>query len=135
MKNIFGKMKDGAQEAARLAQQTVETTKLKPQIHGLERDVDRLYLTIGRQVFTHAERSNTVGDLQDYQSAIQEIRRHIGEIAELERKIRDIRNEKECACGKALALDVKFCPACGASFDPPITVNSDIVPAEDGKPH
>ncbi|WP_052339501.1 zinc ribbon domain-containing protein [Gorillibacterium massiliense] len=128
MKNFFDKMKDGAQEAARLAQQTVETTKLKTQIYGLEKDVDRLYLTIGRQVYRSFEQHGTPYDDQEFISVFQEIHKLLGEIDELERKIREIRNEKECACGKALPVDAKFCPNCGASFAPPRSVDADVIP-------
>ncbi|MFH5182047.1 zinc ribbon domain-containing protein [Paenibacillus sp. TAB 01] len=115
--SFFDKMKQGASDAAKKAQQTVEITKLKTQISLKEREIEKSYAYIGEAVF-HSYRNGdwkmAGKDIEGYCLHITGLRR---DISVLEAKIKAVKNEKECSCGKIVPLEVKYCPACGLPFD------------------
>ncbi|WNR42085.1 zinc ribbon domain-containing protein [Paenibacillus roseipurpureus] len=114
--SFFDKVKQGASEAAKKAQQTVEITKFKTQISLKEREIDKIYKLIGESVFASHQSGNmdqVASHVADYCTGITVIQL---EISDLEQKIAEIRNEKECVCGKVVATDTKFCSSCGHHF-------------------
>jgi hypothetical protein len=130
MKNFFDKMKEGAAEAAKMAQHTVEVTKLKAQIYAKEKEMDGIFLAIGRQVYTALENHELTLEESYIRSACGEIRKIKEEIQVLERKILEIKNEKECVCGKTVPASARHCPFCGTPFDDPHPVDAIIIPEE-----
>lgn len=115
--SFFDKMKQGASDVAKKAQQTVEITKLKTQISLKEREIEKTCTYIGEAVF----RSYANGDWklagQDIDSYCEHITGLRRDIRAIEAKVKAVRNEKECSCGKIVPLEVKFCPTCGHAFD------------------
>lgn len=115
--SFFGKVKQGASEAAKKAQQTVEITRLKTQISSKEKEIEKNYSLIGEAVYN----AFVAGDLSQSENNVTEFCRGIfslkQEITVLELKIIEVRNEKECVCGKVVLADTKFCPGCGHKFD------------------
>ena len=114
--SFFDKVKQGASDAAKKAQQTVEITKLKAQISGKEKDIEKLCLQIGEAVY----RGHQAGDISSTEQEVLDCCREAdelhGEIKVLEERIKVTRNEKTCTCGKVVALDARFCPDCGAGL-------------------
>ncbi|QHT59897.1 zinc ribbon domain-containing protein [Paenibacillus lycopersici] len=121
--SFFDKVKQGASDAAKKAQQTVEITKLKAQISGKEKEIERLCAQIGAAVY----RGHQAGDIASTEQEVMECCHQADElhteIKVLEERIKLTRNEKTCTCGRVVTLDTRFCPDCGASL------------AEEPKPH
>lgn len=119
--SFFDKVKQGASDAAKKAQQTVEITKLKAQISGKEKEIDKLYTAIGAAVYRgHQEKDFAITE-QEVANACLQVDELNVEIGLIEERIKAIRFEKTCTCGKVVALDAKFCPDCGSSLaeEPP----------------
>lgn len=114
--SFFDKVKQGASDAAKKAQQTVEITKLKAQISGKEKDIERLHEKIGVAIYRSHQAGNIAAseaEVQDYCRQADELN---AEIRLLEERIKVTRNEKTCTCGKVVSLDTRFCPECGSHF-------------------
>jgi membrane protease subunit (stomatin/prohibitin family) len=112
--SFFDKMKQGASEAAKKAQQTVETTKLRVQISSKEKELEKAYKQIGEAVY----QAYTSGNWK--QAEVVTYCEHIGilyqDIQSIEMKIKHAKQVKECRCGTMVASNVKFCPGCGFAF-------------------
>jgi rRNA maturation endonuclease Nob1 len=117
---FLDKLKEGATKAADKAKETVEVTRLNTQISGKKRDIERSYAKIGETVF----QAYADGDLSAAEPEIQTLSQDIigwqKEIAALEQKIKEVKNEKDCVCGKVVPLDAKFCQGCGHKFEEPV---------------
>ncbi|UKS29287.1 hypothetical protein LOZ80_10255 [Paenibacillus sp. HWE-109] len=115
--SFFDKVKQGASDAAKKAQQTVEITKLKTQISAKEKEIERTYHLIGESVYA----AYVAGDAAQSEERRADLCVGIDvikqEISLLEHKISEVRNEKECVCGKVVATDTKFCSTCGHKFE------------------
>jgi len=124
---IFDKLKDGATKAADLAKDSVEIAKINSQISSKRKEIEKSYLLIGKEVYG----AYTNKQLDTLESLVKEqsnlIRVLEEEVEQLEYKIREIKDEKECVCGKVVSMDTKFCPSCGHQFEEMIKV----VPVEE----
>lgn len=114
--SFMDKVKSGFSEAGSKAKIVVEVNKLKLQNSNKQKEIEKLYQSIGRLFFL-----NAVGTLEevaesDYQSDVAEIVRLENEIEENKKQIKTIANEKDCFCGKSSPLDARFCPSCGHTF-------------------
>ncbi|MBM7567292.1 zinc ribbon domain-containing protein [Paenibacillus sacheonensis] len=114
--SFFDKVKQGASDAAKKAQQTVEITKLKAQISGKEKDIEKLCVQIGTAVYRGHQAGNIAANEQEVIDCCRQADELQAEIRMLEERIKMTRNEKTCTCGKVVALDAKFCPDCGAAL-------------------
>jgi len=128
-KKITDTVSKGVSTATEKAQQTVEITKLNSQISGKRKDIDKLFATIGESVyegFLAQDLSLTQSKVLPLCEQITEIR---GEIASLDARIKEIRNEKDCECGNRVPYDTRFCPSCGHPFpipEPPVVEKEPI---------
>lgn len=114
--SFLNKVKSGISEAGSKAKTMVEVGKVKMQIGSKEKEIEKNYRDIGRIVFLTANDREPDGGKTDYQSNIQEILKLETEVQELIKQIKTLTNEKDCVCGKAVAIDARFCPACGHTF-------------------
>jgi rubrerythrin len=114
---IFGKIKEGASKAADLAKETVEVTRLNGQISGKKKDIEKNHYRIGELAYHAYLDADLTTAEEDIVLICKEIENSLAEIHQLELKILEAKNEKLCACGKLLAIDIKFCPACGHKFE------------------
>ncbi|AZS13704.1 zinc ribbon domain-containing protein [Paenibacillus lutimineralis] len=114
---IFDKLKDGAAKAADLAKDSVEIAKINSQISSKRKEIEKSYLLIGKEVYE----AYTKKQLDTLESLVQEQSNLIHgleeEVEQLEYKIREIKDEKECVCGRVVPMDTKFCPSCGHQFE------------------
>ncbi|WP_186445888.1 zinc ribbon domain-containing protein [Paenibacillus cremeus] len=118
--SFFDKMKQGASEAAKKAQQTVEISKLRLQVAAKEKDIEKEYTLIGEAIYKGYAAGDWKKQEQDVSAHCGQIDQLKADIQALELKVQEAKNEKICRCGKVLAREVKFCPACGNRFaDPP----------------
>ncbi|MCM3749177.1 zinc ribbon domain-containing protein [Paenibacillus pasadenensis] len=115
--SIFDKMKQGAAEAAKAAQQTVESARLKSQIALRQRDISRYKKEIGEAVFTAYRKDNIAGAQDAAFRLCQQIVAAEGQIAQLEQRIRAVKSLKTCsACGREADYEARYCPDCGEGF-------------------
>jgi len=114
--SFFDRVKQGASEAAKKAQQTVEITKLKSQISSKEKEMDKIQLKIGKavyQAFTTGDLAQSEAEVMDYCEELVLLEQ---DIAAIDDKIKNMKSEKACTCGKVVPIDLKFCPDCGKRF-------------------
>jgi hypothetical protein len=120
----------GVSTATEKAQQTVEITRLNAQISGKRKEIDKLFANIGAHVYE----AYLAHDLSKAEAKVipgcEEITAIRGEIVALENRIKTIRNEKECVCGKLVPYDTRYCPACGHPFPEPEVVQESPVQAD-----
>jgi len=118
----------GVTTATEKAQQTVEITRLHTQISGKRKEVDKLLHGIGEIVF-ESYQTNDRSELEEkIKSACEEIVAVQAEIESLEDRILQLRNEKECECGKKLPFDTRYCPSCGHAFPEPEVATDPLIP-------
>jgi RNA polymerase subunit RPABC4/transcription elongation factor Spt4 len=133
LKKLTETVSKGVSTATEKAQQTVEITKLHTQISGKRKDIERRFAQIGEAVFEaylKKDLSLAEGMVIPECEAIAGIRK---EIAGLEDRIRELRNEKECECGQTVPYDTKFCPSCGRKFPEPVPVPVEVLPQEENE--
>ena len=114
--SFLDKIKQSASDAAKKAQQTVEITKLKSQISGKEKDREKLFYQIGTALYRSHQAGNVAESEQEVMGCCQQLDELQSDIQMIEERIRMIRFEKTCTCGKVVALDTKFCPDCGTQL-------------------
>ncbi|MCQ6558914.1 zinc ribbon domain-containing protein [Paenibacillus mendelii] len=114
--SFFDKVKQGASDAAKKAQQTVEITKLKSQISGKEKDMEQLFHNIGASVYRAHQAGGSDESEEEVAGFLRQLDEMQTEIDLLEERIKNIRYEKSCSCGKVVPLDARFCPDCGAQL-------------------
>lgn len=130
LKKLTETVSKGVSTATEKAQQTVEITKLHTHISGKRKEIERRYARIGEAVYEaylKKDLSLAEGLVIPECDEISGIRK---EIAGLEERIRELRNEKECECGQEVPYDTKFCPSCGRKFPEPVPVQVEVVPSE-----
>ena len=75
----------------------IERTKITAQISGEQKEIDKLY--------SDAE----------FAPIIHDIDAHTNQVTTYKRTLADVRKMKICeSCGSVIAMDVAFCPKCGA---------------------
>jgi hypothetical protein len=113
---FFNKLKEGAGKAADLAKETVEVTRLNTQISSKKREIEKSHSRIG-ELISSAFQMNDLSVAEGQVTTIcQEIVTLQHDILLLELKIKEVKNEKICVCGKTIAFNAKFCPSCGYKF-------------------
>ncbi|MDF2925782.1 MAG: hypothetical protein K0R57_4696 [Paenibacillaceae bacterium] len=115
--SFFKKVQEGAAKAAEKAKETVEVNRLSAQIHSKKREIDKLHQTIGESIY----QSYLANDFANAESAVISMCEQIAElqkeIAAVELKIKEVKNEKDCICGRIVPLETKFCSFCGHKFE------------------
>jgi hypothetical protein len=126
-KKLTETVSKGVSTATEKAQQTVEITRLNSQISSKRKEIDKIFTSIGASVYE----AYLEHDLSNAESKVipgcEEITDIRGEIAVLDGRIKTIRNEKECVCGKRVHYDTRFCPSCGHPFPEPEVVEESPV--------
>lgn len=114
---FLDKLKEGASKAADMAKETVEVTRLNAQISSKKREMEKKTNQIGEVTLT-AFLNNSLDSIEhgvkDLCLDMESLRK---DVDQLDIKIREVRNEKDCPCGKTLSLQTKFCSACGHNFE------------------
>ncbi|MGF7047404.1 RNA polymerase subunit RPABC4/transcription elongation factor Spt4 [Paenibacillus sp. DS2015] len=116
MSQFFYKFKQGVSDVGKKAHHTVEAATLKMQLTAKEREIEKNYTDIGRVIYSSMKRKESTiptVSLQKYQQAIMQLEH---EIEQMQRKLQNSQNLKECGCGKMLPTDATYCPFCGQQF-------------------
>jgi Zn finger protein HypA/HybF involved in hydrogenase expression len=116
--SFMDKIKNSVSKTADKAQQLVEINRLNSQISSARKEIERIYNQIGQSVYEAFSKDDLSLAEQDIVKFSQEIVKLTVSISDLEKKIRDTRNEKDCPkCQTVSPLDTKFCPKCGLNYD------------------
>jgi predicted Zn-ribbon and HTH transcriptional regulator len=114
--SFLDKFKKGVTEAGAKAINTVETNRLKATISKNNGQINMLYTEMGKKIFN--EYHNQPSPLFELiENEIKQVQTLFAENKQLEIDIKTIWNTKDCTCGKSVALDAKFCSACGHRFN------------------
>ncbi len=118
MSNGFlDKLKQGATEASKKAQVTIEINKIRSQIQGHEQTIQTSLYEIGKLVYSSFEHDNFAENESEIFSSCRDISSIKKDILMLEYKIKELRDEKECpTCASICTSETKFCSNCGHSF-------------------
>ncbi|PAD80232.1 MULTISPECIES: zinc ribbon domain-containing protein [Paenibacillus] len=123
--SFFDKFKAGVSEAGNKAKILVEVNKLKLQNSSKRSEIDGQLLEIGKIVYASAESGAWPPDRQSFEACMRRIQELKFEMEQNELQIANLSDEKLCrACGKSSAMNARFCPHCGATFEV-IQVNPD----------
>ncbi|WP_103106585.1 zinc ribbon domain-containing protein [Brevibacillus reuszeri] len=134
--SFLDKLKQGVTDAGQKAKTVVEINRLKLQAQDLQKQVEEKQAKIGEVVFERFSRNQAVTATPEIEGYCEEIVTIQGEIKQLHIKIKELNNEKECACGKIVALETKFCPTCGHQFSMPpeiIDISAVVPPLHETK--
>jgi len=118
-RKITESVSKGVSTATEKAQQTVEITRLHAQISGKRKEAEKLLQSIGETVFEGYQAKDLSQMEAKVSPACEQIVAIQEEIDALEDRILQLRNEKECECGKKVPSDTRFCPDCGHAFPEP----------------
>lgn len=114
---FFDKLKEGASKAADKAKDSVEVVRINSQIAAKRKEIEKCYMQIGEVVFRAYVANELTSIDQSIVSTSDMILSLQRDIVELEEKIKIIREEKDCVCGKLVPLESRFCPSCGHKFE------------------
>jgi RNA polymerase subunit RPABC4/transcription elongation factor Spt4/uncharacterized coiled-coil protein SlyX len=115
--SLFQKLKEGATKAADKAQQTVEITRLNNQISQKWKEIDRNLFRLGQALYEAHKSGDPSAADPEIERILQENAAIEDEIFSMEARIKRMRNEKLCSCGKIAPQDANFCPNCGKKFE------------------
>jgi len=105
---------DAAHKVAQKSGEAVEYGKIKYAIYDIQNDVNKIFTSIGQEVYESYKNNSECGDVSKSCETIDAKKEEIGE---LEAKLFDLKNNKKCHdCGKITKKEDAFCPACGANF-------------------
>ncbi|ANE45263.1 hypothetical protein SY83_01750 [Paenibacillus swuensis] len=116
--NIIQKVKQGATDAAKLAQNKVEITKYKSQVASKEREVERYQMLIGQAVFLSFQAGEPYPvtsrtTITEHCKVIVHLQK---DIEALEQQIMNLKREKVCVCGTVISQEAYYCSMCGKKY-------------------
>jgi len=110
--SIINKITDTAGVVAQKVESTVDLTKQKYNIAKKNKELDLLYLDLGKLFYTNKE--DLAGSSEEILSLCNAISEKKAEISELEGKIKEGENKKTCPeCKKTVGEGDEFCSHCG----------------------
>lgn len=130
---FMNKAKASAQAAGQKAGEWMEIGKLSMALADLNSDVERLYAEIGRMVYDAYKDKET--STEELNIKCEYIDEKLTEIAELRRKIAELKKVKQCpVCGESNPHENLYCAQCGAKLEeeeePHIVVDDFVVDEE-----
>lgn len=101
---------------AKKSGEIVEVQKLKMKKSGLESDIKKNYIQLGRIYFHQMEESGVIDEVsEEFFQSIVEAKESIEEIKV---KLEEMSKEKTCTvCGEKSPKSMAFCPHCGTKFE------------------
>ncbi|MDD3338031.1 MAG: hypothetical protein PHS82_04155 [Lachnospiraceae bacterium] len=103
-----------------------ESTKLKAQIAGEEKCIDKGYRNIGEVVFRQQAEGAQVSE--EVQVLIEEIRKHMEQIAAFREELAQLKGQRVCpSCAAIIDADAAYCPKCGVAVPEEETVDAEMV--------
>ncbi|MCI5584188.1 MAG: zinc ribbon domain-containing protein [Lachnospiraceae bacterium] len=139
--NLTEALSSKGKEAAEAAKRVAEIANLKSQIGTINVEIKKNYRKIGEAYYDAYKDSEVVCEFEENVQSIRDAKRAV---AELEKKIRDLKGDIKCEkCESLIPADSNFCPKCGAKVEPDFFDSEDedkdeytedfIVPEEEGE--
>ena len=139
--NFTEALSSKGKEAAEAAKRVAEIANLKSQIGTINVEIKKNYRKIGEAYYDAYKDSEVVCEFEENVQSIRDAKRAV---AELEKKIRDLKGDIKCEkCESLIPADSNFCPKCGAKVEPDFFDSEDedkdeytedfIVPEEEGE--
>ena len=139
--NLTEALSSKGKEAAEAAKSVAEIANLKSQIGTINVEIKKNYRKIGEAYYDAYKDSEVVCEFEENVQSIRDAKRAV---AELEKKIRDLKGDIKCEkCESLIPADSNFCPKCGAKVEPDFFDSEDedkdeytedfIVPEEEGE--
>lgn len=108
------KISKATQSAVDKTSSLVETTRINSQISGEQKEIDKILQEIGRVVFNKVN-AGELSPGEEESALIEKIHGHEDKIREFRQNLASVKGMKICPeCEELIALDVAFCPKCGA---------------------
>lgn len=117
MNNFLDKFKKGVSDAGNMAKTLVDINKIKIQISQKDKEIETCYKSIGETVFNAFSDGSFANIEELVLDKCNEVIEKLEQKKQLNQRIEELSNEKECVCGKTVPIDTKFCPHCGYKFD------------------
>ena len=141
LENLTAALSSKGKEAAEAAKRVAEIANLKSQIGTINVEIKKNYRKIGEAYYDAYKDSEVVCEFEENVQSIRDAKRAV---AELEKKIRDLKGDIKCEkCESLIPADSNFCPKCGAKVEPDFFDSEDedkdeytedfIVPEEEGE--
>lgn len=97
----------------------IESTKLSSQISGEQKEIDKLFRSIGEIVYAKSATGELVIS-EEVTGLVDEIRNHKSAIFAMKKNLAEVKGMKVCPqCREIISSDVAFCPKCGAPIAEP----------------
>lgn len=114
--NLSETLTTKGKEAAEAAKKVAELAGLKSQINTIETEIKKNYRKIGEAYYDAYKDSDVVCEFEENVQSIRDAKRAV---AELEKKIRDLKGDIKCeSCASHIPADCIYCPKCGAKVEP-----------------
>ncbi len=128
--SFFNKVKAGVSEAGNKARTVVEINRLKLQNNGKQNDIDQQYQVMGKLLFEAVTQGAGPLPSEQIETNINRILELKAEIETNLQQIAELSDVKHCkACGGNVAIEARFCPACGSTFEVAKEPVSDVTPS------
>jgi hypothetical protein len=117
---FFDKVKQGLDAASKKTSEVIETTKINSSIRGEKEAIEEVFRQIGKTTFEQYVATGSGNE--EYLGFFQTILGHQAKVAELEQKLDELKNVKDCPnCHAEQPREVLFCSKCGYRFEAPQT--------------
>ena len=111
--NVATKVDGFARSAARKGEEVAETAKLNIALHSEQKKLEGMYTTLGKLFY---EQSKGTDVRVQIKTQIMEIDEQKLTVEELKLSVAETKGKASCIhCGKDIAIDAVYCPACGNS--------------------
>ncbi|MCX7747247.1 MAG: zinc ribbon domain-containing protein [Clostridia bacterium] len=112
LENFTRRVADTAKAAAKRSGELVEVTKLNMSIGAEEDKIEKVYIEIGKEVYSKFVNGEDVGEA--FKESFEKIKSYEDTIKEMRQKILELRKVKACpSCNAELEMDDNYCSKCG----------------------
>lgn len=116
MDNMKRVASETAQAAVKKSGELVETAKIKYAIFDLKNEIKKTYEEIGRELYRQYSENADAAECVRQKCLRIDALNH--EIAQLSRKLGDLKNMIECVqCRKTCKIEMEYCPYCGCRLE------------------
>lgn len=113
---IGKKITDTVDVVGKKTNEVVEIQKLRSQMSGLEKNIEKNYIALGKMVFAKFQDGEELSE--EARALCEEITGNTVLLDEYDNEIAEIKGMKKCpGCGVPAADDVVYCPKCGAKME------------------
>lgn len=113
--NLSEALTSKGKEAKEAAKKVAEITNLKSQISGIDTEIKKNYRKIGEAYYEAYKDAEVTCEFEESVQAIRDAKKAI---AELEKKVRELKGNVECkGCGAQFDASYAYCPKCGTKAE------------------